>query len=69
LVLAALADDDLELLQELSILRESGFDEGQTASMMGDRYKQAQGALTALQRELSRDIGRPKQGERDHGLQ
>jgi predicted nucleic acid-binding Zn-ribbon protein len=45
-VLAALEDADLELLQELSSLRESGFNEEQTVSMMGDRYHKAQEALT-----------------------
>jgi hypothetical protein len=49
MVLAASEDDDLLLLQELSSLRESGFDEEQTASMMGDRYHEALNALVHFQ--------------------
>jgi hypothetical protein len=50
LMLAALEDDDWELLQELSILRESGFNEKQTASMMGDRYQEAKEAVLHFQK-------------------
>jgi len=35
LVLTSLKDSDIELLAELASLREAGFDEGQTAQMMG----------------------------------
>ncbi len=45
MVLKILSDADLELLQELEALRESGFDEEQAASMMGDRYQLAQDAV------------------------
>lgn len=41
LAIAKLSDRDLELLHEHMALRESGFDEGQTAQMMGDRYEDA----------------------------
>jgi hypothetical protein len=50
LVLTTLADSDIDLLQELASLRESGFDEGQTAQMMGSRYKQAQKAVVHFQK-------------------
>ncbi|MFZ3147782.1 MAG: hypothetical protein WA137_01930 [Methanothrix sp.] len=46
MVLTTLNDADLELLQEQAALREAGFDEEQTASMMGERYKRAQEAVT-----------------------
>jgi hypothetical protein len=42
LVLTTLRDSDIELLQELSSLQESGFDDEQTASMMADRHGMAQ---------------------------
>jgi hypothetical protein len=38
IVLAALSDNDLELLYEHAVLRESGFNEEQAASMMGERW-------------------------------
>lgn len=41
LAIAKLSDKDLELLHEHTALREAGFDEGQTAEMMGDRYEDA----------------------------
>jgi hypothetical protein len=56
LMLAALEDTDLELLHELSILRESGFDEEQTASMMGDRYQLARDAIGHFQEEYQEII-------------
>jgi hypothetical protein len=40
-VLTSLKDSDIELLAEFASLREAGFDEGQTAQMMGSRHKQA----------------------------
>ena len=40
LVLTSLKESDIELLAELACLREAGFDEEQTAQMMGSRYKQ-----------------------------
>jgi hypothetical protein len=49
LVLAALNDADLELLHEHTTLREAGFTEEQTASMMGERYKELQKAVTHFQ--------------------
>ena len=50
-VLPTVTDEDLELLQELSILRESGFDEEQIAEMMKDRYQDAQEAIAHFQDE------------------
>jgi len=38
-VLTALEDADLELLHEISMLRESGLNEEQNATMIGDRYQ------------------------------
>jgi hypothetical protein len=52
MVLATLNDVDPELLQELSSLKESGFDERQTAQMMGHRYKQAQKAVGHFQNAI-----------------
>jgi hypothetical protein len=49
LVLTTLKDSDIELLQELASLREAGFDEEQTVSMMGDRYGKAMKAVEAFQ--------------------
>jgi hypothetical protein len=49
LMLASLEDADLLLLQELSMLHKSGFNEEQIASMMGDRYKLARKAIEHFQ--------------------
>jgi hypothetical protein len=49
LVLTTLRDSDIELLQELSSLQESGFDDEQTASMMADRHGMAQKAVETFQ--------------------
>jgi hypothetical protein len=62
MVLAALKDADLELLQELSSLRESGFNEEQTASMMGDRYQKAQEAVVHFQEAYRVMIDASKDG-------
>ena len=56
IVLAALDDADLELLQEFSSLRESGFDEEQTAIMIGDRYQEAQNAVLHFQEEYQKRL-------------
>ena len=45
IVLAALSDDDLQLLHEHAVLRESGFNEEQAASMMGERSSLFQQAV------------------------
>jgi hypothetical protein len=63
MVLASLEDADLLLLQELSILRESGFNEEQTASMMGDRYQEAQKAIMYFQEAYRVMIDTSKVGE------
>jgi hypothetical protein len=68
MVLAALEDDDLELLHELSMLREPGFNEEQIASMMGDRYQEAQEALTHCKESYQVVLDALRQQERDHGL-
>jgi hypothetical protein len=44
LAIAALSDRDLDLLYEHTSLREAGFDEEQTATMMDKRYQKAQKA-------------------------
>jgi len=49
MVLTTLNDVDLELLQEQAALREAGFTEEQTASMMGERYKRGQKAVAHFQ--------------------
>jgi len=49
LVLTSLKDSDIELLAELASLREAGFDEGQTALKMADRYKKTLRALEHFQ--------------------
>lgn len=63
MVLGVLDYADLELLQERAALRESGFDEEQTISMMGDRYQLAQDAVEhfrkAYQELLSALKGEP----------
>lgn len=48
-VLGSLKESDLDLLHEMSILRETGFDEEQTALMMADRHKKAQKAIETFQ--------------------
>lgn len=53
LAIAKLSDKDLELLHEHTALRESGFDEGQTAQMMGDRYHETQKAVAHFQKEYA----------------
>jgi hypothetical protein len=68
MVLAALEDADLELLQEISILRESGFNEEQIASMMGDRYQEAQETVVQFQKVYQGKLDVLRQRERDHGL-
>jgi hypothetical protein len=68
MVLASVEDIDLYLLQEISSLRESGFDEEQTASMMGDRYHKAQEALTRCKESYQVVLDALRQQERDHGL-
>jgi hypothetical protein len=65
LVLASLEDADLLLLQELSILRESGFNEEQTAQMMGDRYQLAHRAIRHFQ-EVYQEVLAIKRGSRNH---
>ena len=64
LVLTSLKDSDIELLAELASLREAGFDEGQTAQMMGSRHKQAlksvehfQSAYQAIEKDLFLEKG------------
>ena len=64
LVLTSLKDSDIELLAELASLREAGFDEGQTAQMMGSRHKQAlksvehfQSAYQAIEKGLFLEKG------------
>jgi len=61
MVLSTLEDADLDLLQEFSSLRESGFDEQQIATMMADRYHLAQNAVKHFQSEYVRIAG-------EHGL-
>jgi hypothetical protein len=45
MVLAALSDQDLELLHEHAILREKGFDEDQISCIMADRWSPFQQAV------------------------
>lgn len=59
MVLATLDDADLDLLQEVSCLREAGFDEQQIATMMDDRYQEAQMAMVRFQKEYARIVGEP----------
>jgi hypothetical protein len=49
IVLADLSDDDLELLHEHAVLRESGFNDEQAASMMGERWRSYQEATAHFQ--------------------
>ena len=59
MVLTTLKDADLDLLQEVSCLREAGFDEQQTAAMMGDHWSQYLEAATRFQAEYARITGEP----------
>lgn len=53
LAIAKLSDRDLELLHEHTALREAGFEEEQTAQMMGDRYQDALEAAAQFQKEYA----------------
>ncbi len=53
LAIAKLSDKDLELLHEHTALREAGFDEEQTAQMMGDRYADALEAAAHFQKKYA----------------
>ena len=53
LAIAKLSDKDLELLHEHTALREAGFEEEQTAQMMGDRYHETQKAVAHFQKEYA----------------
>jgi len=53
LAIAKLSDRDLELLHEHTALREAGFEEEQTAQMMGDRYHETQKAVAHFQKEYA----------------
>jgi len=59
MVLTALEDADLDLLQEASCLREAGFDEQQTVAMMGYRWSQYLQAAARFQAEYVRIVGEP----------
>jgi len=48
MVLGSLNDSDLGLLHEMSYLRETGFDEVQTAVMMADRHEEAMKAVSVF---------------------
>ena len=52
LVLTSLRDSDIGLLAELASLSEAGFDEGQTAQMMGSRHKSAMEAVATFQKDM-----------------
>lgn len=62
IVLAALSDDDLELLHEHAVLRESGFDEVQAASMMGERWRRYQEATVHFQESYQKTLNRTYKG-------
>ena len=53
MVLTTLVDADLDLLQEVSCLRDAGFDEQRTATMMGDRWPQYLEAAARFQLEYA----------------
>ena len=64
LAIAKLSDKDLELLHEHTALRESGFDEGQTAQMMGKRYNEALKAAARFQKWYDKLDARTDKQER-----
>lgn len=68
LVLKTLVYEDLELLQEFSSLRESGFDEAQIAIMMADRYKQAQKAVKHFEKTYQQIADALRQENGVYGL-
>ena len=68
LALATLKDADLELLQELSSLHESGFDEKQITEMMGERYQKAQEAIAHFNDRYQELLKALRQREGVHGL-
>ncbi len=74
LVLTSLSDSDIDLLQELACLRESGFDEEHAASMMADRHEKALKAVATFQDryaailEQMKPKPRPKRPSRVRGI-
>jgi hypothetical protein len=56
IALADLSDADLELLHENAVLRESGFNNEQTASMMGERWRRYQEATAHFQESYQQAI-------------
>jgi DNA-binding transcriptional MerR regulator len=54
LTLARLSDRDLELLHELNLLRESGFDDAQIEEMLGKRYPAAQKAIDHFHKQYEK---------------
>jgi len=68
LVLTTLKDSDLDLLQELASLREAGFDEEQTASMMADRHEKALKAVEHFQEAYQEVVDALKKEKGAHGL-
>ena len=67
LVLTTLEDTDLELLEELACLRESGFDEGQTEQMMADRHEKALKAVEHFQEAYQEVADALKKEKSAHG--
>ena len=76
LVLGSLNDSDLDLLHEMTILRETGFDDSQIALMMAERHKKAMQAVEVFQeryatiQEQMKPKPRPKKpGQNGRGRQ
>ena len=76
IVLGSLKDSDLDLMHEMSILRETGFDDSQIALMMADRHKKAMKVVEVFQeryaaiREQMKPKPRPKKpGQNGRGRQ
>jgi hypothetical protein len=68
MALATLDDADIDLLQEFSSLRESGFKEEQIAEMMADRYHKALKAVAHFQKAYQKITDALWQEKDGHGL-
>lgn len=67
-VLSSLSDAQIDLLHEMAVLRESGFDEEQTALMMGSRYRKSQKALGHFQKAYQEVVSASRKERGVHGI-
>jgi DNA-binding transcriptional MerR regulator len=68
-VLSSLSDAQIDLLQEMSSLREAGFDPDTVAVFMADRHAKAMQAVEAFQERYAtiQEQMKPKTRPKQHG--